>query len=136
MNKKIILIIVLSIVAGAVIMMAVIWNIDRIEKPEIELIGSAIPEDHEHFEIESVSKHYELSYYKAVLYANGTESGTLEELVNGTNDEELTFNDNDYDGYLTPGDMFVINTTFLTRYELVLIWRQSGDILDSVTWEL
>jgi signal transduction histidine kinase len=135
MNKKVIIgIIILVSIAGMAIMIAINWNTNGIEKPEIALIRSAIPEDREHVFIESASKHYELSYFKAVLYANNTESGTLEQLINGANDGELTFIDYDQDGYLTSSDTFVISGTYSTQYELVLIWRQSGDILDSMSW--
>ncbi|MEE9506347.1 MAG: hypothetical protein V3V98_04285 [Thermoplasmata archaeon] len=81
-----------------------------------------------------VTKATDLSFYKAVLYRNGSVVDVMEPL-SGIPTASIDFADSDGDGELTGGDSFMITCVPSSSYELRIFYEDYSSVLGNVSWE-
>jgi len=85
-------------------------------------------------DVAGVSEAESLYRFRALLMENGTLLDELNPLAEGTS-PPLSFTDLDGGRSLTAGDFFTIICEPGSSYELVIIWRDTGNVKASVDWE-
>ena len=86
-------------------------------------------------EVEGASPACNLSDYKAVLIRNGSMQGDAMDPLAETTVGNIAFQDLTDDLKLSVGDYFTISTWAGGNYELVIIWKDSGNVMGSKDWE-
>ena len=86
-------------------------------------------------EVEGASSACNLSDYRAVLIRNGSMQGDAMDPLAETTVGNITFQDLTDDLKLSVGDYFTISTWAGGNYELVIIWKDSGNVMGSKEWE-
>jgi hypothetical protein len=85
-------------------------------------------------QITSTSSIQDLALYKVVILKDGVRVHTIDPLEENTTGD-YRFTDLDGGGRLSAGDRFFITCEPASKYELNIIWRESGNTRGSVEWE-
>ncbi len=86
-------------------------------------------------EVEGASSACNLLDYKAVLIRNGSMQGDAMDPLAETTVGNIAFQDLTDDLKLSVGDYFTISTWAGGNYELVIAWKDSGNVMGSKDWE-
>jgi len=103
--------------------------------PLATLIGEPKGENLYQLTVAGIDKKYNLDHYKVIFLINDTidNNSCISSLSEGTFGN-VTFHDVGDDGKLSNGDFFTVTITHNHKYELIIVFKMTGDTVASYTW--
>ncbi len=85
--------------------------------------------------VAGVSETRDLENFKAILLKNGTVEDEMDPLMDDMFTTHMFFIDLDGLGTLSVGDYFIVTCDPGSSYELLIVWKDSGNVRGSEEWE-
>ncbi len=131
-----ILMVAITVVLAAVlyVMVSILIIQPGGNEPNVQLTEDSIGTDKWKVAVVAVSDVRDLEDFKVTIRENQSTVEIMDPLIQEASGE-YPFTDLDSGGKLTIGDYFTVTCKPESEYELIVFWRDSGNVRGSVSWE-